>query len=62
MTNEIGVKLKNKLLSIYNDREFALGAMTNAKVEHWKELLEILETEELDVDRISLVALALGEK
>ena len=62
MTNEIGIKLKNKLLSIYNDSEFALGAMTNAKVEHWEELLEILETEELDVDRISLVALALGEK
>lgn len=64
MNNEqkiIGLKLKRKLELICNNHDFTLGIMVNAKEEHWCELLEIITTEELDADRISLIALALGE-
>ena len=63
MASNVGMKLKNKLLELYNDREFAMGVLVNAKTEeNWGKLLDILEKEKFDTDRISLIALALGEK
>ena len=63
MSESVGIKLKNKLLELYNDREFAIGVMTNAKTEeNWKTLLDIIENEKgIDSDRLSLISLALGE-
>ena len=62
MSATTGEKLKNKLLSLYDNVEYAKGVMTNAKQENWKTLLEILEEEkDLTSDRVALIALALGE-
>lgn len=62
MSATVGVKLKNKLLELYNNVQYAKGVMTNAGEEHWGTLLDILEKEEdLTTDRVALIALALGE-
>lgn len=62
MANDVGEKLKRKLLSIRNDKDFAMGAMVSAGEDQWETLLDILVAEEgLSSDRISLIAIALGE-
>lgn len=59
----IGEELKKRLLNIYNNKEFAMGIMTNSKSEkNWKIIIEIIDADEnIDPDKLSLVALALGE-
>ncbi|MDD6435315.1 MAG: ribonuclease HI [Clostridiales bacterium] len=62
MASEVGKKLKEKLIELYNDKEYALGVMVNSKTEeNWKLLLDVIEKEDFDSDRIALIALALGE-
>jgi len=62
MKKDMGIRLRDKLLSIYNDKDFAMGAMVSAGEKQWSTLLDMIETEEgLTSDRISLIAIALGE-
>jgi len=63
MTETKKDELVNKLLDIYDSKDFVIGVLTNAKTEeNWDLVLRFIDTEkDIDSDRVSLFALALGE-
>lgn len=63
MKNEIGIILLNKLYDLGVDKTTAKGILTFSKTaDNWKIIFEEIEDKDnIDINRIQLFALALGE-
>ena len=61
--SKVSQTLKDKLQSFYDDRDFIVGVMSNAKCEEdRKTIIDFMDNDEVTVEDIILLSLELGDR